>query len=121
MTGKDAMLLAFDRLFDKAADKLHIVCTIEEKEEARRGFANRFSGALDVASQITMETVPDEVMRLMEDAINSLSPQQVVAQLASIPLIHQTQEMIRSLTYRAAEQRLLDHLISQTDDRYGGN
>jgi hypothetical protein len=28
---------------------------------------------------------------------------------------------LRTIAYRAAEQRLLDHLVSQADDRYGGN
>ncbi len=121
MTGRNAMLLAFDRLFDKAATKLHIECSTEEKEEARRGFATRFAGALDLAGQVGMDGVPDEVMDHMEEAIASLSPSQVVAQLAVIPLIHQTQEMLRALTFRAAEQRLLEHLIEQADDRYGGN
>ena len=41
--------------------------------------------------------------------------------LASIPLAHQGHEMMRQVAYRAAEQRLLDHLIQQADDRYGGN
>jgi hypothetical protein len=41
--------------------------------------------------------------------------------LASIPIAHQGHEMMRQVAYRAAEQRLLDHLIQQTDDRYGGN
>ncbi len=121
MTGRNAMLLAFDRLFDKAATKLHIDCSTEEREEAREGFVRRFAAALDLANQVEMDGIPEEVMKHMEEAIASLSPSQVVAQLATIPLIHQTQEMLRVLTYRAAEQRLLEHLIEQADDRYGGN
>ena len=41
--------------------------------------------------------------------------------IASIPLAHQGHEMMRQVAYRAAEQRLLDHLIQQADDRFGGN
>ena len=121
MTGKEAVLLAFDRLFDRAAFKLRIDCTGEERDEAKRLFAERFSAALDVAGQISMPAIPDEVMRGMEAAIDHLPPAQLVGYLAAIPLAHQTQEMLRTIAHRAAEQRLLDHLISQADDTYGGN
>ena len=121
MTGKEAVLRAFDRLFDKAAIKLRVECSEDEKDEAKRHFAERFSAALDIAGQITMPEIPEDVMRTMEDAIDHLSPAQVVGYLAALPLAHQTQEMLRTIAYRAAEQRLLEHLISQTDDKYGGN
>jgi len=121
MTGKEAVLLAFDRLFDKAAAKLNVDCTEGEKEEARRHFVERFSGALDAAGQITMPEVPPDVMHAMEEAIEQLSPAQFVGYLAAIPLAHQTQQMLRALAYRAAERRLVEHLISQADDKYGGN
>jgi hypothetical protein len=121
MNGKDAVLLAFDRLFDKAAAKLHIECGGEDKAEAKRHFAERFSAALDVVGQVSTQAIPDEVMQGMEEAIDRLSPAQVVGYLASMPLAHQTQEMLRTIAHRAAEQRLLEHLINQTDDRYGGN
>jgi len=121
MTGKEAVLLAFDRLFDKAATKLRVECTDGEKEEAKRHFADRFSVALEAAGQISMPEVPPDVMRSMEEAIEQLSPAQLVGYLAAIPLAHQTQEMLRTIAYRAAEQRLLEHLISQADDKYGGN
>jgi hypothetical protein len=121
MTGKEAVLLAFDRLFDKAATKLRLECSEGEKEEAKRHFAERFSGALDIAGQIMVPEIPDDVMHSMEEAIEHLSPAQVVGYLAAIPLAHQTQEMLRTIAYRAAEQRLLEHLIDQADDKYGGN
>jgi len=121
MTGKEAVLLAFDRLFDKAAAKLRLECSDGEKEEAKRHFEERFSAALDIAGQILVPEIPDDVMRSMEEAIEHLSPAQVVGYLAAIPLAHQTQEMLRTIAYRAAEQRLLEHLISQADDKYGGN
>jgi len=115
------MLLAFDRLFDKAAFKLRIACNDDEKQEARRQFAERFSAALDVAGEMTMPPLPDAVMQDMEAAIEQLSPAQVVGYLAAIPLVQQTQEMLRMIAHRAAQQRLLEHLVSQADDRYGGN
>lgn len=121
MTGKEAVLEAFDRLFDKAAVKLRIECTDDEKQEAKRHFAERFSEALDIAGQVVMPAVPDAVMRGMEEAIDQLSPGQVVGYLAALPLAHQTQEMLRVIAHRAAEQRLLEYLASQADDRYGGN
>lgn len=121
MTGKEAVLLAFDRLFDKAAAKLRFDCSEDEKEEAKRHFAERFSAALDIAGQVTVPKIPEEVMQSMETAIDHLSPAQVVGYLAAVPLAHQTQEMLRTLAYRAAEQRLLEHLIEQAEDKYGGN
>src|SRR5579862_2434074 len=121
MTGKEVVLRAFDRLFDKAAAKLRIECNDGEKEEAKRLFAERFSAAFEVAGEVNMTEIPEEVMRQMEEAIDHLSPAQVVGYLAAIPLAHQAQEMLRTIAYRAAEQRLLEHLVSQADDRYGGN
>jgi len=121
MTGKEAVLRAFDRLFDKAAAKLRIGCSQAEKEEAKRHFAERFSAALDAAGRVSVPEIPEEVMQDMEEAIDHLSPAQVVGYLAAIPLAHQAQEMLRTIAYRAAEQRLLEHLISQADDKYGGN
>ena len=121
MNGKEAVLQAFDRLFDKAASKLRIECSDGEKEEAKRHFAERFAAALDIAGAVSVPEIPEEVMQGMEQAIDHLSPAQVVGYLASIPLVHQTQEMMRAIAYRAAEQRLLDHWIDQADDTYGGN
>jgi len=115
------MLLAFDRLFDRAASKLHIECSEEDKAEAREGFSTRFASALDIAGQVVIDGIPDAVMQNMEDAIGSLKPAQIVGQLAAIPLLHQTQEMVRAITYRTAEQRLIEHLVAQADDKYGGN
>jgi len=121
MTGKEAVLLAFDRLFDRAAAKLHIECSEGEKEEAKGHFAERFSAALEIAGQIIVPGIPDDVMCAMEEAIEHLSPGQAVGYLATIPLAHQTQQILHAIAYRAAEQRLLEHLISQADDQYGGN
>jgi hypothetical protein len=121
MTGRDAVLQAFDRLFDRAAAQLHVDCTVEEKEQAKQQFAERVSSALEVAAQVAVPGIPPEVMQTMESAIDHMSPAQLVGYLASIPLVQQVQEMLQQIAYRAAEQRLLDHLVRQADDRYGGN
>jgi len=121
MTGKEAMLQAFDRLFDRAAKKLHVDCSTEEKEAAKKQFEDRFAALLQGLERVHVQEVPDEVITGMEGAIDRISPTEVVGLLASIPLAHQGHEMMRSVAYRAAEQRLLEHLIGQADDRYGGN
>jgi hypothetical protein len=121
MTGKDAMLRAFDRLFDRAARKLNVECTPDEKEEAKRQFQERFAALLEALHRIQVEELPDEVLDGMERAIDEISPTEIVGLLASIPIAHQGHEMLRVLAYRAAEQRLLEHLVRQADDRYGGN
>jgi len=121
MTGKDVMLLAFDRLFDKAAAKLHVECSADDKVEAKRVFTERFATVLDVAGAIPLSEIPADVMQEMEDAIDHLSSAQVVGHLAAVPLAHQTQKLARAVAHRAAEQRLLEHLINQADDSYGGN
>ncbi len=121
MTGREAMLQAFDRLFDRAAKKLHVECSVDEKESAKKQFEARFAALLEGLDQVTVNDVPDEVITGMENAIDRITPTEVVGLLASIPIAHQGQEMMRQLAYRAAEQRLLDHLIHQADDRYGGN
>ena len=121
MTGRDAVLSAFDRLFDKAAAKLGLDCDEQDKQEAKRTFAERFSAALDMVAQVNMTEMPDGVMKGMEDAIEHLSAAQVVGHLAAIPLAHQAHEMLRAIAYQSAQQRLLEHLITQVDDQYGGN
>jgi len=118
---RDAFLEAFDRLFDRAASRLNVACSNEEKEEAKQQFVQRFSAALDVAGQVPLPGVPEEVMQSMESTIDQLSPGQLVGYVASLPLVQQAQTMLQQVAYRAAEQRLLEHLAMQADDRYGGN
>ena len=121
MTGRDALLKAFDRLFDKAAKRLSVECNEQEKDEAKRRFEERFSMLLDALKQLELRELPDEAIRSMEDGIEKLSLADLVALLASVPLASQAQEMLRQLAYRAAEQRLLDHYIRSADDSYGGS
>ena len=121
MNAKDAMLAAFDRLFDRAATKLHLQCDADDREEAKKQFTERFAALLDALERVTLNEIPDEALKSMEAAIDHLSPRDVAGLLVSIPLAQQGQELLRSIAYRAAEQRLLEHLISQADDRFGGN
>ncbi|MBI3784525.1 MAG: hypothetical protein HY270_14110 [Deltaproteobacteria bacterium] len=121
MNGKQAVLEAFDKLFDKAANKLNVVVSPEEKNEAKRDFVERSAAALDIVEQFTMPALPQEAIVAMEEAIEKLSRAELVGYLAAIPLAHQTQEILRRIAYRAAEQRLLEQFVEQADDRYGGN
>ena len=121
MTGREALLQAFDRLFDAASRKLNIVCAPEERAEAKEQFANRFDAALKLAEKVEVPEVPNGVLEAMETAISQLSPAQLAGVIASVPLAQQTQEMLRAIAFRQAEQRLLEHFALQADDRYGGN
>jgi hypothetical protein len=121
MTGRDALLQAFDRLFDKAAKKLSVECSDAEKAEAKQRFEERFSMALETLKSFELRELPDEAVAGMEDAIEKLSPADVVGLLATVPLVPQAQEMMRMLAYRAAEQRILEHYVKSADDKYGGN
>ncbi len=121
MTGRDALLQAFDRLFDAAAKKLNVVCSDEERADAKADFARRFGTALEMAKRIDVPELPADVVSAMESAIAQISPAELAGVLASIPLARQTQEMLRVLAYREAEQKLLEHFALQAEARYGGN
>ncbi|HUE31127.1 MAG TPA: hypothetical protein VMR79_09630 [Verrucomicrobiae bacterium] len=121
MTGREALLQAFDRLFDAAAKKLSVVCTPEERAEAKEQFARRFEQALGLAQKVEVGELPSDVLTAMEAAITQLSPAELAGVIASVPLAQQTQEMLRAIAFRQAEQRLLEHFALQADERYGGN
>ncbi len=121
MTGRDALLRAFDRLFDRAAKKLSVECSETEKADAKQRFEERFSMLLDALKQLDLPELPDEAVKGMEESIEKLTPADLVGLLATVPLVPQAQEMMRLLAYRAAEQRLLDHYVRTADDKYGGN
>lgn len=119
--GREVLLSAFDRLFDRAATKLSIECSPEDRAEAKRFFTERYGDALRVIDEAEFPEIPSPVMERMEAAIDGLSPAYVAAHLATGPLALHVQEFMRSLAMRAAEQRVLEHLASQADDTYGGN
>lgn len=112
---------AFDRLFDRAVDKLNLPCSPQDKDEARRHFSERFAAVLRVADELPMTALPDQVMTEMEKRIEELQPAQIAEYIASGPLAVQLQEVVRLIAVRAAEQRVLEHIIGQADDTYGGN
>jgi hypothetical protein len=121
MSGRDAILSAFDELFDAAATKLNVKATGAERAEARARFADRFDKALELAGTLDIVELPRPVLDEMKAAVDRLSMAELAGVVASIPLAQQTQEMLRSIAVRQAEQRLLEHLAQQADDRYGGN
>jgi hypothetical protein len=119
MTGREALLQAFDRLFDAAARKLGAVCTPEEKAEAKEQFTSRFDSSLRLAQRVEVPEMPSGVVDAMEAAIAQLSPAELAGVIASVPLAQQTQEMLRAVAYQKAEQRLLEQLALQADTKYG--
>ena len=121
MTGRDALLAAFDRLFDAAAGKLNLKCTPADREDAKEQFARRFEGALAVANNVKTGPLPQSTLDEMVTAIEGLSAADLAGVIASVPLAQQTQEMLRSIAFREAEKRLLEHFASQADAKYGGN
>src|SRR5262249_15305636 len=58
MTGRDAILAAFDELFDAAAAKLNAVVTPKDRDEARARFSEHFDKALEVAGGVEMAELP---------------------------------------------------------------
>ncbi len=120
-TGREALLAAFDRLFDRAATKLNLSCTPQEREEVRRNFVERYDEALRVLDQTQFPTIPEAALEKMEASIDEISLAQVAGYLATGPLAVQVQEFLRTQALRAAEQRLIEHLTNQADDKYGGN
>jgi hypothetical protein len=121
MTGKQAVLDAFDRLFDRAAARLQVQVSEEEKAEARRDFAERAAQAIEFFSQMGVLSIPEEVLQGMEESIDRLSVGQLIGYLAALPLAHQAQALARRLALQAAQQRMLEQMIEQADDTYGGN
>jgi hypothetical protein len=121
MSGRDAILSAFDELFDTAAAKLNVTVTPAERAEARARFADRFDKALELAGTVDMAALPRAVLDDMKAAVDRLSMAELAGLVASIPLAQQTQDMLRSIAVQQAEQRLLEHLAQRADDRYGGN
>lgn len=120
-TGREALLQAFDRLFDRAASKLNIDCTDEERAQAKRDFTDRYDEALQVIDKADFPAIPDTSLARMEQAIDALPPAMVAAHLATGPLALHVQEFMQRLALRAAEQRLIEHLANQADERFGGN
>lgn len=120
-TGREVILSAFDRLFDRAADKLRLECSPEERAEAKRSFTERYDEALQMLDRVDFPAIEEAHLSRMEAAVDELPPAYVAAHLATGPLALYVQEFMRSLAVRAAQERLLDHLADRADDTYGGN
>jgi uncharacterized protein YqgV (UPF0045/DUF77 family) len=121
LRGREALLTAFDRLFDRAAGKLNFTCSPEEREEARRSFSERFEQALEMVEKAGVPALPEPMLTHMESAIDELSPAVIASHLAAVPLAVHMQEVTRQIVVRAAEQKVLEHFVSRADDAYGGN
>ena len=74
-----------------------------------------------MAGTVDMTELPRPILEEMKAAVDRLSMAELAGVVASIPLARQTQEMLRTIAMRQAEQRLLEHLALRADDRYGGN
>jgi len=121
IANKEDLITAFDRLFDRAASKLDLDCSDEEKAEARRNFIDRYDHTLEALDEIGLPAIPESTIQRMEEAIDGLSPAQVAGYLATGPIAHQVQKLVHSFAAQAAEQRLIEHLVANADDTYGGN
>lgn len=121
MTGRDALLDAFEHLFGAAAKKLEVTVTPEDRVEAKEQFTDRFAGVLDLAGRFESPALPREVLDEMEGSIARISPVELAGVLATIPLARQAQEMLRAVAVEQAQQKMLEHLAMQADTRYGGN
>lgn len=121
MSARESVLRAFDRLFERAATRLHLEFSEEERHAARLDFAERSESALEFIERIELPEVPEEVVRHMESSLDRLSLVQIVSHLASLPLAEQAQQLGRTVALQAARQQMLDQLIEKADERYGGH
>ena len=119
-TGRDALLTAFDRLLDKASKKLNMHCSFEDRIKAKQTFIDRFHHVLKVADVVDLP-IAERTIEKMERSIDAVSPTEVATYLASGPVAHHMQEVMRSIALKAAEEKVLEHYLSQADDEFGGN
>lgn len=119
MSGREALLAAFDALYDAALAKLDATATPEERASARSQFERRFSQALDVTATVEVPGMPTEAVDEMKDAIASLSMAELAGLVATVPLAQRAQQMVRAVAMHTAQQRMLEHLASQADTRWG--
>lgn len=121
VTSRQALLSAFDRLFDRAASKLDLECSEQDRDEARQSFIDRYDHTMQSLEQIELPAIADSTIERMEEAIDELSPAQVAGYIATGPLVVHVQKVIHSVAARAAEQRLIEQLVANAEDAYGGN
>jgi hypothetical protein len=120
-TGRQAILDAFDQLFEAAMSRLNVAGTPEDRAEARARFAERMRPALDAADAAQKLELPSTVVDDMRQAIERLTPAEVAELVATIPLAQRTQAMLQALALEQAHERLLEHITSQASSKYGGH
>ena len=119
---REALLDAFDQLFDTAVARLNVSCTSEERSQARQAFAERMSPVFEVVEKTRQFDLPAPVLDEMRETIDRLSSADVAGLVASIPLAQHTQEMLKTIAYEHARQQLLVHLTEQAEPSpYGGH
>jgi len=121
-TPREAILDAFDQLFETAIARLNVSCTPEERTQARTAFAERMTPVFEVVEKTDNFEVPAEAVDEMRQSIDRLSPAEVAGLVASIPLAQHAQEMLKTIAYERARQQLLMHLTEQAEPSpYGGH
>jgi hypothetical protein len=120
-TGRDALLEAFEGLFDAAAAKLKVEVTDEQRRDAKAEFSDRFGAVLELTNRLQVPALPSEVRDEMIAEIAQISPIEMAGVVASIPLARRAQEMLRTAALQHAQQKMLEHLAMQAESRYGGN
>src|SRR5262249_13533536 len=112
LRGRESLLTAFDRLFDRAASKLNFTCSAEEREAAKRSFSERFEQALALVDRADVAAMPEPMLERLESAIDELSPAVIAGHIAAVPLAMHLQEVTRQIAVRAAEQKVLEHFVA---------
>jgi len=120
-TARQAILDAFDQLFEAAMSRLNVVSTPEERVEARERFAERMRTALDAVDAAQKLELPSTAIDDMRQAIERLTPAEVAELVATIPLAQRTQAMLQTLALEQAHDRLLEHITAQATSKYGGH
>ena len=121
MTGREALLEAFDRLFSAAASKLELEVTPQDRADAKERFAERFAAVVDLTNRFESPPLPAEVVDELDAQVKRISPLEIAGVVASLPLAQQAQDMLRAVAFEHAQQKMLEHLALQADTTYGGN
>jgi hypothetical protein len=120
--GREAILQAFDQLFDAAVGRLAITCTPEERAQARTEFAERMAPALQAVEAAQKVELPGAVVDDMKQSIERLSPADIAGLVASIPLAQRTTELLKAVAYERARQALLVQLTESAEPSpFGGH
>ena len=121
-TGRQAILEAFDQLFDAAVGRLNASCTPEERAQARAEFTERMTPILEAAEATQKLELPATLVDDMRQSIERLSPSDIAGLVASIPLAQRTHELLKAVAFARARQQLLMHLTEQAEPSpYGGH